>query len=231
LQAQVQQLQEKKATEVKQESTPHTEEDEIDMSEADNLYPEITGPFKKLIAKMERQLTSVTKELAAVKSDAGTLKNEFGEVKSVADQVRKDKALTAEEKHYAAIAEKHPDWVEIVNSPEYADWLPEQAPFVQAALKQGSARDVVTAFNIFRAEHPKAEPVPETRVDPKPVRASAKADKLAAARAADTPDIKSVQTRDKKPTFTNAQIAKMSDAEYAKNEAAIDEALARGEIQ
>jgi hypothetical protein len=221
LQAQIQQLQEKQAKPADQEAPTLETDGEIDFDEASELYPEMTGPILKLRAKLEKQLAEVSKMVGAVK-------DEVGEVKHVAEDVKRDKALTAEQKHYAYIAERHPDFNEIVASTEYAEWFPEQAPMVQAALQRGTARDVVTALTLFRTEHPK--PVPEVEVETRvAAKATTKQDKLAAAKAASTPDVKSVKP-DKKPTFTSAQIAKMSPKEFSIHEAEILEAMARGEI-
>jgi hypothetical protein len=95
---------------------------------------------------------------------------------------------------------------------------------IQQALRQGTAHDVISALNLFRAEHPAS--VPDTIKQ----NAIAKPDKLAAAKAASTPVINSSRKVEPKPVYTTAQIAKMSRDEFMKHEAAIDEALARGEI-
>jgi hypothetical protein len=99
---------------------------------------------------------------------------------------------------------------------------------IQDALRQGTARDVVAALNLYRSEHPKQADVPEEEVKEVVVKP---ASKLAEAKKASSPAIKSGPKTEQKPTYTQAQIARMSRAEFNKHEAAIDEAIARGEVQ
>lgn len=215
LQAQVQQLKEDKPAAKDPDSTQPDAGENDDLADALEIYPEVVNPLLKRIASLEKRLANVS--------------DDVGNVKTVADRYQKTEQETAEDKHWAFIKSKHSDVDEIVASPDYADWYPQQAPLIQQALQQGSAKDVVAALSLFRAEFPKSVPdadvVPETD---KPV--APKIDKLAAAREAASPTIKSTQKTEQKPTFTNAQIEKMSRDEFLKHEAAIDEALARGEI-
>lgn len=214
LQAQVQQLQERPTAPKETEST-QPEMDDDDLEEAISLYPEVANPLLKRIAALEKQLSKVNSDV--------------GDVKSVADRYQKNEQKTAEEKHWDFISGKHPDVDEIVQQPEYAEWYAQQGPMIQNALQKGTAKDVVAALNLYRAEYPKTvAEVPAETVSTKP--AANKSDKLAEAKAAASPTIKSSVKPEKKPTFTNSQIEKMSRQEFMKHEAAIDEALARGEI-
>jgi len=213
LQAQVQQLQEKQTTQA--ESTPDV--DDSDLAEGMELYPEAVKPLLKKIAALEKKLAEVD--------------DSVGNVKAVSDRFKQTEQQTAEDKYWDTIRSKHDDVDDLINDPSYLDWYPNQSPMIQQALQlKGTAKDVISALNLFRAEYPKT--VHKTEVEQVAVKPVAtKADKLAEARAASSPTIKSTAKPDqKKPTYTNAQIAKMSREEYMKHEAAIDEALARGEI-
>jgi hypothetical protein len=101
---------------------------------------------------------------------------------------------------------------------------------IQDALKQGTARDVVAALNLYRSEHPKSVDVPVEAVKEAPAVVKP-VSKLAEAKKASSPVVKSSTKPEEKQAYTQAQIAKMSREEFTKNEAAIDEAMARGEIK
>ena len=215
LQTQVQQLLDEKQTAKPEEktSTPPADDDK-DLAEATELYPEVVNPLLKRIASLEKKLALVS--------------DDVGDVKNVADRYQKTEQKTAEEKHWEDIRAKHPDVEDVVNSPEYADWYHNQAPMIQQALQQGTSRDVVAALNLYRADNPREQAEAEVKT---PQTAAPRVDKLAAAKEASSPSIKTASKPEQKPTYTNAQIAKMSREEFMKHEAAIDEALARGEIK
>jgi hypothetical protein len=215
LQAQLQELQSKS-----QESTPEPEStpdivDDEELNEAKEIYPEVVNPLLKIISNLEAKLSQ---KLTGVES-------EVGNIKGVADRYQKTEAETAEQKYWNAIEERHNDVREIVKTPEYAEWYHQQAPMIQKALSEGTAQDAVSALDLFRLSYPKevAEQEPVRKPTNKP-------DKLAAAKEAAIPNIKGQQKPEQKPKFTQAQIAKMSREEFMKNEAAIDEAMASGEI-
>lgn len=196
-------------------------EDDTDLKEAKEIYPEVINPLLKIIANLE-------KKLAAVSDDVGNVKGNLGNVKAVADRYQISEQKSEADKHFDAIRDKYPDLDEIIVDPTYADWYHNQGPLIQQALQKGSTKDAISALKLYRAEHPK-ESVPEVKQETKPE--VVKPDKLAAAREAAGPTVKSSQKPiEQKQTFTQAQIAKMSREEFSKNEAAIDEAVARGEI-
>jgi hypothetical protein len=192
------------------QSPTDDDDDDEDLEEAREIYPEVINPLLKRLAQLE-------KKLAAVNADVGT-------VKHVAERYQQSEQQSAEDRHWSAIKAKHGDVDEIAQSAEYADWYHNQSPLIQQALRQGTAHDVISALNLFRAEHPAS--VPDTIKQ----NTIAKPDKLAAAKAASTPVMNGSRKTEPKPAYTTAQIAKMSRDEFMKHEAAIDEALARGEI-
>ena len=178
-----------------------------DLSEAKELYPELVAPLLKTIDSLKKQLASV--------------QNEVSGVKTVADRYQQAEAMSAEERHYAEINNAHPDVSELVATEEFQAWRNAQAPVIQYALDQGTARDVVAALSLYKSETGKAS-------TSAPV--SNKPDRLAAAKDAASPSIKGASKPDSKPTFTADQIAKMTMSEFAKHEAEIDAAIARGEL-
>jgi len=179
-------------------------EDETDLSEAKELYPEVVNPLLKTIESLKKQLAKVTEDVTGVQGFAA--------------RYQQSEAQTAEERHFAEIHSVHPDAEQLASTEDFRNWANAQAPMIQMALQQGTAKDVIAALNLYRAESGKPAPV------------SNKTDKLAAARDAAVPTVRGSGKPESKQTYTADQIAKMSRAEFLKHEAAIDEAMARGEI-
>jgi hypothetical protein len=182
------------------------ESDASDLDDLQENYPEIVNPLISRIKDLESKLKSVSAEV--------------GSVKTVTDRTQKKEQNTAADAHRQAIVAAHSDAYDLLDTPEYVEWFGKQAPLIQQSLRQGSAQDVISALDLFRMTHPKEVAAPDT----------SKADKLALAKEAATPSLKGRSVPDKKQTFTTAQIEKMTRQEFMKHEAAIDEALARGEV-
>jgi hypothetical protein len=221
LQEQNQSLLQSLKTKPEEAAIPQTiADDDVDLKEAKEIYPEVINPLLKIIANLE-------KKLANVSDDVGNVRGEVGNVKAVADRYQQSEQKNEADRHMDAIKMKHPDVDEIVTDPVYAEWYNGQDESIQRVLQEGNAKSVISALNMFRADHPKS--VPELKQEVKTE--TAKPDKLAAAKEAASPTVKSSSNpTDKKQTFTQAQIDKMSREEFTKNEAAIDEAIARGEV-
>ena len=220
LQEQNQSLQQALQAKSESPSTQSIAEDDNELKEAKEIYPEVINPLLKIIANLE-------KKLASVSDDVGNVKGEVGNVRAVADRYQQAEQKTEADRHLDAIRAKHADIDEIVTDPVYAEWYNGQDESIQRVLREGNAKSVISALNMFRADHPKS--VPDTKQETKTE--SAKPDKLAAAREAASPTVKSSQKpTEQKQTFTQAQIDKMSREEFSKNESAIDEAIARGEV-
>jgi len=205
VQALTNQLKAKQAEPPADTPTPQNVDDD-ELEQAKELFPEAVNPLLKMINELQNKLNLIEKE--------------SGDFRTVTERIKQNEQQTAEEKHWNTILASHPDAAEIAESSDFAEWRSAQPPLVQNALSNGSAQDVVFALNLYRAGK---QPVH----DDKPI----KPDKLAAARQAATPSVKqSGKPNDKTPVFTHAQIAKMSMEEFGKNEEAIDQAMARGEV-
>jgi prefoldin subunit 5 len=180
------------------------QEDAPDFDEAKELYPELVNPLLKEIDSLKKQLASV--------------QNEVGTVRSVADRYQQAEAMSAEERHFAEIRAVHPDAFDLAKTDDFQSWKNAQAPIIQYALDQGTAKDVVAALNLYKADTGKQPSAPH------------RPDRLAAAKDAAAPTIKGASKPDSKPTLTPDAVAKMTMAEFAKHEAEIDAAIARGEF-
>jgi hypothetical protein len=117
----------------------------------------------------------------------------------------------------AAIRLKHPDFEKIRESDDFKGWRERQPPVIKEALARGTVADVCWALDLYKTA----------------VGIGKRKGRLGAAVDAAQPD---VHTNREPPTgqkrhFTNAEIAAMSDEEFAANEAEIDKAMAEGRIR
>lgn len=191
---------------LKSSTTPSEPDESPDFNEAKELYPELVNPLLKEIDSLKKQLASV--------------QNEVGTVRTVADRYQQAEAMSAEERHFAEINATHPDAFDLAKTDDFQSWKNAQAPIIQYALEKGTAKDVVAALNLYKADTGKQPSAPATH----------RPDRLAAAKDAAAPTIKGASKPDSKPIFTADQIAKMTMSEFAKHEAEIDAAIARGEF-
>ena len=189
------------------EEKPDTSE--LSLDEIDDYQAEIAKPLLKIIDDLKTQLAEI--------------KGEVGNVKTVADRYQQNEAVTAQERWRQSVKERHEDIEELEKSEDFWKWANTQPPVIQYALQQGTPADAIAALDLYRMQHPKEQVQKEqVQVDTE--------DKLAKAKAISTPNVKSGVKPNKKQTFTMAQIEKMSRDEFLKNEAAIDEALLKGEV-
>src|SRR5574343_1010710 len=108
------------------------------------------------------------------------------------------------------VARAHPDFDQVAASEDFRGWLARQAPFVQEAASRPVAGDAIEVLNMYKKS-----------LAPKP-------DRVAAARQVAAPAVGRVSRQpstEKQPQFTREQISRMTPAEFAKNEEAIDRAL------
>jgi chromosome segregation ATPase len=192
------------------DSTPDDSNNNVeddDLKAASEMFPEVVTPLMKYIEQL--------------KSEIGSLKDGLGSVKSVADDYNKQRQVSAEQQYWSAIKDSHPDVEAIANSPEYADWYSSQPPAIQQAVTSSNPQDVVAGLNLYRAVYPRDKGDSAGRDKP---------DKLAAAKAAAGPNVKSTSASTTAKKLTLKDIDKMSNEEFMKREAEIDELYTKGEL-
>lgn len=83
----------------------------------------------------------------------------------------------AQDAHFRAISEKHPDWESVVESTDLSDWIAKQPTFAQAGynavLEKGSAAEIVELLDSFKAAT--QPPQPAQAASTKDVQAAAEA--------------------------------------------------------
>ncbi len=200
------------------EQTP----DEVD-SDLEKLrveYPEIAEPMIKMMQKQNAENKVLRDRLDIV--DEREIKRET------------DAETTKQNTHLDAIKKAHPDFHEISQEPLLDEWiegLPAMERVGAKAIKSGgSTPDVISLLTTFKEAN--GYKVPSKTEDKTTV---IKADsKLNKAKKQVTPQFnkaKEINTQDKQIRFTQEQISKWSEKEWAKNEKAVDEAMALGLVR
>jgi hypothetical protein len=201
--------------------------------------------LRREVASLRAQLETVTRyapqnqnqevrgsdfaELEKLKEEypdfAGPLVGAFEKQQQVIQQLQRSNEANAQANDVARrtnfnyeVSRVHPDFDQVASSEDFRGWLARQADFVQEAAARPAPSDAIEVLNMYkRSRSPKVD----------------KGDRVAAARQVAAPAVgrNSRQPSMEKPQqFTRAMIAGMSPAEFAKNEDAIDRALASGNI-
>ncbi len=167
-------------------------------------YPEVVGPLSRQNEQLAQQNQELAKRLDQLE----------GRVTKTSEGMEEDRRLTAVDEWKAAVQAVHEDADEIVQSQDFDGWMSRQPKAIQQIAQESTAKD----FNWMLDQYKAAVGQPSN--------------KLEAARdaaTATTPRARNQPTQGK-PHFTRAMINAMTPEQFQKNEAAIDEALSRGEI-
>ena len=166
-------------------------------------YPNIINPLLSTLKAMSARVESLGGEVGEIK--VGTAKT--------AEESARIARETAEAAHLAAIFKAHPDAGKIRVSDDFEGWLDRQSSMYRYAIERGTAEDVINVLDEYKAV----------------VGGPSRLDKARAVATPPTPRARTQPTSGR-PRFTRAQIDAMSPAEFAKHEAEIDAAMARGDI-
>ncbi len=209
-------------TEVKEGKEKEQTPDEID-ADLEKLrieYPEIAEPMIKMMQKQNAENVVLRDRLDKV--DARENKR---------DEAAK---TTKETEHYDAIAKVHSDFNEISQEPLLDEWIEGLPAIEKAGAKAirngGETNDVIALLTTFKKANGYKVPG-----DEKDKTTSTKTDsKLDKAKKHVTPQLnkaKQINTEDKQIRFTQEEISKWSEKQWAENEKAVDEAMALGLVR
>lgn len=174
-----------------------------------NTYPEIMSPMLEEIRYLRGRMDTID-----------------GNVKKTAETSRQNTAKAAADAHFNAIRAAHADFQQIVNTDDFKGWLDRQPRTYRIILfgdgiatsdyrAGGSAQEVIGVFDDYK-------------------RAVGNSKRTEAARDVASPSLRrttrTASPNNGRPTFTRDQISRMSPAEFAKNEAEIDAAMAEGRV-
>jgi len=121
---------------------------DIDSFESDELkeireeFPEINGGFKQLADAVNHNVNVSAKATDAM---IDSLDESYAEVEQ--------QELTAyEDEQLGSLAEKHPDYLNINASLEFAQWLDSQLPGVQAMQRSSHGSDLIHVFDLYQEQ-------------------------------------------------------------------------------
>lgn len=175
-------------------------------------FPEL---YEGIVNPLLKQIDTLNKKIAGITNDVST-------AKGFAEQYQRDAQLSAQDRLMADVRSAHADVDDLLQSENFWNWVREQPPEIQAMTQSTNARSAAKVLTLYKTENDLAP----SKAD----RSAQGRDKLAEAKAAASPTVRGSQSPEQKKSFTLAEIEKMSRAEFLKHEAAIDEAIAKGEL-
>jgi len=163
-------------------------------------YPEFAGPIVDVLERQQKVISDLRAQNDAVAAST--------------DAVRKTTFVQA-------VEAAHPDMEAVVTSDDFKGWLYRQPQFVQDAIVSGDPTGAIKILGMYKADTSGASSQPNKQA------------LLDAAKQVAAPVVgRNTQQPATEPKiqFTREQISAMSPDEFAKNEVAIDEAMAAGLI-
>jgi hypothetical protein len=178
------------------------EEVNIDLGEIMKDYPEIVKPLQKYV---DARIASVDQK-----------------VQQATQKVLDSQKEEADRKHYAAIADVHPDWKSVSSSDDFTIWLERQSRMWRNAASEGDAQDVIALLSKYKNDLglvskkvSKEELVEKAKQNVEPSLSKARKQNVGSS----------------KRIWTAQEIGKLSDKEFRKLEKEIDQAYADGRVK
>lgn len=178
------------------------EEVHVDLAEIVKDYPEIVKPLQQYV---DARIASVDQR-----------------VNQATEEVLKSQRDEADKKHYGAIADVHPDWKSTSDSEDFTLWLGRQSRMWQSAASEGDAQDVVSLLSKYKKDLgltpkgvSKAEMVERAKQNVEPTLSKARKQKIGSA----------------KRIWSAQEIGRLSDKDFRKQEADIDQAYRDGRVK
>tara|TARA_R100001510_G_C7622674_1_gene183218 strand:+ start:87 stop:1052 length:966 start_codon:yes stop_codon:yes gene_type:complete len=177
------------------------EEVNVDLSEIMKDYPEIVQPLQKYV---DARIASVDQK-----------------VNQATEEVLRSQREEADKKHFAAIADAHPDYKSLSSSDDFTLWLGRQSRMWQNAATDGDAEDVISLISKYKKDLglvsktvSKEELVEKAKQNVEPSLSKARKQNIGSS----------------KKTWTAQEIGRLSDKEFAKYEKEIDQAYRDGRV-
>lgn len=236
----------KETTEVKEEAAEANDTEELKGEEKTykkrygdlrRHQQKVEKELKDKIAELENQINNGGKDIALPKSDedlqawmkkypdvAGIVKTlvaketeaRLADSKKDLEALRESQTQSKLEKARQEIVKAHPDFEELERSDDFHDWVDEQPKWIADALFENSDEPaaVIRVLDLYKSDSTGLTPAKKTAKD--------------AAKSVSTKGRTSPDASEDKGKIRESQVAKMSDKEYEKNEAAIMEAMRTG---
>lgn len=114
------------------------------------------------IASKEREFIGAMMEGDTEKAEAirleinGILESRYeAKIASILEPIQKERAISATDAHFNAIAKAHPDYESVAQSQELADWIAKQPSFARSGyekvIAEGTAQEAIELFDAFKA--------------------------------------------------------------------------------
>jgi len=177
-------------------------------------YPQIIGPLIDTLSELRSELNAIK----------GTVTTREEDLVRRDDEEQKRRVQAAANAHFGAIRAVHPDFQQVVESDDFKGWIGRQSRIAQIIVYG----DGIQSSPLRRGGN--AEEVNDVLTQYKQAVGSSK--RSNEAREAASPTLRKatrIQSNGR-TTFTREQIAAMTPAEFSKNEAAIDAAMAEGRV-
>ena len=178
------------------------EEVNIDLGEIMKDYPEIVKPLQSYV---DARIASVDQKM-----------------QQATQEVLKSQQEEADRKHYAAIADVHPDWKSVSTSDDFTIWLERQSRMWRTAASDGDAQDVISLLSKYKNDLglvskkvSKEELVEKAKQNVEPSLSKARKQNVGSS----------------KRIWTAQEIGKLSDKDFRKLEKEIDQAYADGRVR
>lgn len=236
----------KETTEVKEEAAEANDTEELKGEEKTykkrygdlrRHQQKVEKELKDKIAELENQINNGGKDIALPKSDedlaawmkkypdvAGIVKTlvaketeaRLADSKKDLEALRESQTQSKLEKARQEIMKAHPDFEELERSDDFHDWVDEQPKWIADALFENSDEPaaVIRVLDLYKSDSTGLTPEKKTAKD--------------VAKSVSTKGRTNPDASQDKGKIRESQVAKMSDKEYEKNEAAIMEAMRTG---
>ena len=194
-------------------SKPKTPKEVLELQEE---YPEIASGVQAM-------LNPIAEENARLQARLGEVNNKTTKMSVNADALARNQAISA-------LLEVHPDAVKLAATNDFQEWIGhhplgnvyQQAVFTdEGIMETNRAAHILSEFKNARGGDESAPQTPLVN----------KAKKIANPPPKNKARDPNYTPKNKRPLFTMADINKMSDVDFAKNEAQIDKAMIEGLIR
>lgn len=112
---------------------------------SDEKWEALKQDYPDIAEAMEAQLNGIRSQY---ESQISTLKNEVEPLKQYQQQTQQELHINSQRQ---ALESQHPDWRDVVNTEDYAQWLQTQPPSIQQLMNSTDAQDNIFLLNTFKA--------------------------------------------------------------------------------
>lgn len=168
------------------------------------------------LARLQEEYPDLAKPLIAeIQKLRAEQQGTRAEQEELRKQAQNDQQQRSALEHQEAILAVHADAFDLASRVDFQEWLADQPSYKRQVVESGTAEDVIDLLSEFKG----------TLAPPPPQPTLEQAKEIA------EPKTRSTKAKPQgKKTWTRSEINAMSPAEYLKNEAEIDRALAEGRV-